>query len=458
MLSLYCTLITLSVLSICFSLGFTSENQSLYISLIPLSFFLCSILFHRVYFVLYKSFVFKAFIAQASIRYLLLPALFASGGILKFGQNSQYIEISMVVMAIEVFFIFFIFQFFSKKHSSIFNQTAHEVTYFGGKFIIPSILSVMFLYIYISGALVNINPIWNLGGFVDQYITQGEELQYNVLGLLIFNTFKVVLVLYVISLIAKSKISKNLKKWLFLIPILGSSLFIVGVSRFSIILNVAVMFSLLSFIMDKKSVRKIIYVSFPIISLIFLFVTIAKFSRYGANVEADSLLTASSLNAYFSGFGNIAMGFEAYEYLNWNEGFLFLFNDIFQNVPLLSNFTTNEYKTVVRFNESMYGHRVWADQIVPASVSGLFHFGYIGLFLYTPFFIALALYMEKMAYKVKFIGYKYIFSFLAINFSLIFMLNVGGFYGTIVRTFIFLFIPILIIKLLTNLKFKMRYL
>src|SRR5690606_4223611 len=100
--------------------------------------------------------------------------------------------------------------------------------------------------------------------------------------------------------------------------------------------------------------------------------------------------------------------------------------------------------------------KLWADHIVPLSISGLFHFGYVGVFVYNPFFIALALFMERVAYRVKYIGYKYVFLYCALVFSLIFMLNLGSFYGSFSRTIVFLLVPVVFLKYLTSLKFNMR--
>src|SRR5690606_18882762 len=143
-------------------------------------------------------------------------------------------------------------------------------------------------------------------------------------------------------------------------------------------------------------------------------------------------------------------GVEAFNTIKWSDSVFYLFNDTLQNVPILSKLTDDTYKTTIRFNEAIYGHKLWADQIVPLSVSGLFHFGYIGIFIYNPFFIVIALFFERCAYQFKYIGYKYIYLYLSVVFSLVFMLNLGSFYADLIKTFLFLFIPMLLLKYFTS--------
>lgn len=455
MVRLFYVLIFLSAISTAYSLVSLSSNQTSLVALLPLTLLICLIVFIKLAFDLSKSFVFKLFLLQASIRYLLLPALYSSGQ--STGRYSTYIEEAILVMVVELVLIFIIFLLFSKKYSLIITNSKLRISYLKGYVFIPLILILIFLYIYTSGATAKITLVWELDNFVDQYITNGETLDIDTLGILLFNTFKVIFILYLISCIKlTNKIKEKQKKWIIMLVIIGSGLFIVGVSRFSFLLNIAVLFALLPSILSEKDTKKIIFTSVPVIIGILIIATIAKFSSKSTELSSDSIITASTLNDYFAGFGNIAIGFDSYEKVKFNESILYFLNDTFQNVPLLSKLTLDEYKTTLKFNESIYGNNSWADQIVPLSVSGLFHFGYIGLFLYAPFFIAMALNMELLSYKVKFIGFKYVFLYLSVILSLVFMLNIGSFYTNLFSIFLFIFIPLFFIKLINSLKFSMR--
>ena len=413
------------------------------------------LVFYNVFNFYKKSFIFKIFQLQAMARYLLLPVLYSSGQLLGIGNESNYLGIAIGVMCIELVIIYTVFFFYAEKQQAVIEKNTLNIQYIKKSFIVPIILVVLFSIIYIGGALDKVNFVWELANYVDQYINQGEELEVDTLSMLLFNTFKVILILYLISLIQQSKIIKRKKIFVTLV-ILASTLVMVGLSRFSMVLNLAVLLAMLPFMFSNKDVKKIFYSTIPFFILILAIASIAKFSRYDEVYSGTSLVSAASINAYFLGFGNIAIGVEAFNTIKWSDSVFYLFNDTLQNVPILSKLTDDAYKTTIRFNETIYGHKLWADQIVPLSISGLFHFGFVGIFIYNPLFIAVALFLERCAYQVKYIGYKYVCLYLSVVFSLVFMLNLGSFYASLIRTILFLFIPILILKYITSLKFTAR--
>lgn len=448
-------LIITSVLSI-FSIMINFENQINYwVVCLPLVYGICGVIFYNTFILLKKSFVFKIFQLQALVRYLILPVLYSSGQSIGVGKDSNYIEVATGIMCIELLIIYSVFLFYAKKQQAVTEKNTLNIQYIKKSFIVPIVLVVLFAIIYLGGALDKVNFVWDLANYVDQYINQGEELEVNTLSMLLFNTFKVILILYLISLIQQFKIIKRKKIFVTLV-ILASTLVMVGLSRFSMVLNLAVLLAMLPFMFSNKDVKKIFYSTIPFFILILTIASIAKFSRYDEVYSGTSLVSAASINAYFLGFGNIAIGVEAFNTIKWSDSVFYLFNDTLQNVPILSKLTDDAYKTTIRFNETIYGHKLWADQIVPLSISGLFHFGFVGIFIYNPLFIAVALFLERCAYQVKYIGYKYVCLYLSVVFSLVFMLNLGSFYASLIRTILFLFIPILILKYLTSLKFTAR--
>lgn len=442
----------LSIFSILINLG---SEISYWVVCLPLVYGICGIIFYNIFILLKKSFVFKLFQLQALVRYLILPVLYSSGQSIGVGKDSNYLEVAIGVMCIELVIIYTVFFFYAKKQQAVTEKNTLNIQYIKKSFIVPIVLVVLFAIVYLGGALDKVNFVWDLANYVDQYINQGEELEVDTLSMLLFNTFKVILILYLISLIQQSKIIKRKKIFVTLV-ILASTLVMVGLSRFSMVLNLAVLLAMLPFMFSNKDVKKIFYSTIPFFILILTIASIAKFSRYDEVYSGTSLVSAASINAYFLGFGNIAIGVEAFNTIKWSDSVFYLFNDTLQNVPILSKLTDDAYKTTIRFNETIYGHKLWADQIVPLSISGLFHFGFVGIFIYNPLFIAVALFLERCAYQVKYIGYKYVCLYLSVVFSLVFMLNLGSFYASLIRTILFLFIPILILKYLTSLKFTAR--
>lgn len=426
-------------------------------SLLPVTFLVLSIIFNKIYKSYSKSNVFKLFILQASIRYCLLPALISTDQIFVAKYDSYYLNISILIMLLELLLIFIVFVSFSKKQkNSYLSESYYIVPFYGRTFIWLLLVSLfLFYYTYYSGAFSKITLIWNLNDYIEQYVTGDEELTGLGFGVISFKLLKSLIALWFISLIYKSKkIANSIKKWLYLLVILLSGTFIIGTSRFSLILFVLPLLILIGYIISENDYKKLFGFTSILMGVALLVTTIAKFTRYGNSVSAESIFSASSINAYFSGPGNIVIGLEAYESMEGYESLFYFINDTFQNVPLLSKITSDEFKGTLKFNEQYYGHSLYADQIVPLSISGLFHFGVIGILFYPMFFMSIALYIERISYKSRFIAYKYLFIFLSINFSLIYMFNVGSFYSSLSSAFLFLFIPFLLIRKFQRIRFR----
>lgn len=445
----------LCILSITYCLFHIGEVGLYTTSLLPFSFLLFTVFFSRIYKSYSDSIVFNIFIGQAIVRYCLLPVLISVDDVFISKYNIGNLNIAALVMIFELMFIFIVFTIFSKKQKISRLRERNHITPLHSKVFILLILCFALYYTYYTGAFNKINLVWNASDYVEKYITGEEDLDISNFGVISFNLSKSIIALLLISLIYKSnKIKQKLKKWLYLLVILLSGIFIVGISRFSFILFIVPLLVLLSRILSKEDFKKIFILASILLSTVLIITTIAKFTRYGNTVSTESILSSSSINAYFAGPGNIAVGINAYEKIQGKESALYLFNDTLQNIPLLSQITSNEYKTTLKFNEEIYGHNLYADQIVPLSISGIFHFSFLGIFFYSSLFITIALLMERLSYRFNFIGYKYVFIFLSVNMSLVFMINIGSSFGSLVSSFLFLLLPFFLINKIQKLRFK----
>ncbi len=424
--------------------------KNLYV--LPLSLTVASILFQKVYSLLKDSIVFNVFIIQAILRYCIIPYKMSFGDTTT-GFDSPSGEIAIFIMVLEFFFVFVCFHFVAKRqYISHLNKTRNLVPVRNSIFIY-GLIALLAIYIYLSGYFYRVNFVWDLGSFVQKYVVEKEEVQNTGLAAILFTPLKTITAIFLISLISSNKnISHNSKKYAYLAVIIISSLFIIGISRLSILFFVLPLLILVSFILDKKSSRKLMIMFFIFIIPVILVASIAKFTRGEQQASTESVLNTSSLNAYFAGPGNVAIGIDAYETLNIKDNILFFTNDIIQNLPGLSKYSLDLYKTNVVFNRTIYGHSFVRDQIVPLSISGLFHFGFIGSFLYAPLFLLIAFYMERKAHKEEFIGYKYVYISLSLTLSMIFMLNIGSMYFAFASCFMFIYLPFYIINNLQKLK------
>lgn len=310
----------------------------------------------------------------------------------------------------------------------------------------------MFLIILNSNFFNKVNLIWDLSNYVEKVMIGGEEIESGSLGGLLFIPFKVALLLILSSFILNAKINKNIKVF-FLVVLIGiSASFIVGASRFSIVTFILPFYFILITIFSKKLKTMINVGLLLIIIPVILITSLAKFTRGDKVATTSTILKTDSYNAYFSGVANVAIGIDSFEDLNDKEYSLFFFNDIFQNVPLLSKLTDNKYKSNYVFNETIYGHREWQIQIVPLSIAGLFHFNILGVGIYSCLFLSLAFYYERKAKKEIYLPYKYVFYSLMFALSLVFMFNIGSMIATIVRSFFFIYFPFYMSNRLNNLR------
>ena len=444
--------ISFCVFSLLYCLFNIGVNNFYTISLLPFSFLVLTIFFHKVYKLLSKSTVFNIFIFQACIRYCALPTLISLDPVFMLDSESYY-NIAILIMVLELLFVFIMFIIFSNKQNDAYINRKINILPLQSKLLLPIFLILIFYYIYTTGAFTKINMIWNLSDYIEQSTISSDSLEETGFGIIFFNLFKSLTALYFISIIYKTnKIKQANKKWLYLTVVFLSSLFIVGSSRLSFILFAIPLLVLIGFLVKVKDYKKIAKAALVFILVLIVSTTIAKFTRYDNVSSIEKVITISSLNIYFSGPQNIAIGLKVYENKKSYESVFYLINDTFQNVPLLSKITVDKYKLTVKFNEEIYGHSLYADQIVPLSISGLFHFSFLGVFFYSSFFITIALYMERLSYKLSFIAYKYLFIYLSVIFSLVFMANLGSLYGSLFGSLLFLFIPFALINMFQRIK------
>ncbi|MFJ1472906.1 O-antigen polymerase [Capnocytophaga cynodegmi] len=415
------------------------------IFLLPLSFIIVSQIYFKTYDLLRNSFVFNVFIIQAILRYFIIPYKVATGGQMT-GGNSEYGETAILIMIFEIFFCFTVFQFISSKQRYAYVNRSQEIKPLEGSITLYLLIVILALYIFSTGYFSKVNPIWNMGQYVEK-VRAGEGAEDTGFGGILFRPFKLIIAIFCTSLIYKSKrINPERKKYYYLIVIFATSLFIVGTSRLSILHFATPLLVMVTLMISKKSSRKLIIAFISFIIPVILITSIGKFSREDKQASTDSFFTPSSLNAYFAGPGNVAIGIEAYEGLKIKDKPLFFINDLLQNFPGLAKYSSDSYKTNMFFNEKIYGHKLYQDQIVPLSTSGIFHFGYWGSFIYAPIFLLVALYMERKSYKETFLGYKFVYIAVSFSLSMVFMLNIGSLYSSIVSSFLFIYIPFFVIN------------
>src|SRR5690554_1188720 len=382
---------------------FLGEKTSYdYVFLLPLSVFILTLFFKRTLLLYNNSIVYYLVLLQISFRYLLLPILIAKGGIMTAGNYTSYGEETIFFMMIEVLSVYLVLAINAYKHKKVIQNNAPIQEFIEPNFILIIILGLTFSYIYLSGYFYKVNYIWELRNYIENKADFDND---SALAGILFYPLRVIISLLFFSLIYTSRLKRNFKI-LFVLGIIAlNSVIIVGTSRFRILFNILPLFFISYIVFNKIKM----YITIGLISIlipVIVISTLAKFKTDYQDSHNTFLTSTATLNAYFSGPGNVSTGLELYfSEEPWNNT-SFLYNDLFQNVPIMSKYTDNKFKTNIFFNEKIYGHRLYQDQIVPLSLNGLIHFGLIGVFIYPMFFIWLALVFERKFFKAKFIDRK----------------------------------------------------
>lgn len=440
------SVLILSLSSILITIFNNGQSHIDYLYILPTTVLLLTLSLYKVYINLSKSLVFNLFIFQVCIRYCVLPILISTGAEL-IGLSSFYLQWGVAVMIIEALACYIVLIIIHTKQKNTYDKYKNNL-------IVPLansnnlLLLIIFIFIalYSLDAFSNINTIWSLNEYVDDSTSSSASI--------FVGPFRALCAIYLINLIYKtSKIKTNLKIWFYLSIVIVSSLFVMGVSRLSTVFYMIPVIYLVTRVISNHDSKKLMIASMGILIASVALSSISKFSRNDSDISLHSLITAKSINAYFSGPGNIAIGFDALEHLNLKltDHLLFLFNDSLQNVVLLSKLTNDSFKTNSTYNLMVYGHTDYADQIVPLATSGLFHFGIVGIFFYSSLILYLAFFFERKSYTSNYLITKYPFIILSTSFSLVFMMSLSSFYSTIISIFLFYYIPFHLIK---NIKLK----
>lgn len=412
--------------------------------LLPFLVFLLNIANGNIFAFFKKSFIFYIIYFQIIIRYIIIPLIISTTGDYFTGFSSTNGTEAIIIMGLELMFIFIVFSIVHKKQYKSYKLRSKSIELLKGGIVTYSILIAMLLLLLSTSFFLKVNFIWELNTYIENVIN--SEIEITSPAGVLFSPFKAILSLLIISIIAKNrKFQNQTKLFLLLIILLVNVILIVGVSRFSIVFSLLPLFFIL-LLMFTSYKKKLILAIIVLIIPVLLITTISKFSRNDKKITTTEILSSASLNAYFSGMGNVATGLDTF----YNNGdinhFAFFTNDIFQNVPIASKLTNEKLQTNFYFNKQIYNDLEAKDQIAPLVTSGFFHFNIFGAFLYGPLFVLIAFYFERKFYRYNFIGYKYFYIHLSIYFSLIFMLNFGAIISTFITSYILLFIPFFFIK------------
>ncbi|GEN67395.1 hypothetical protein CRH01_19630 [Chryseobacterium rhizosphaerae] len=303
---------------------------------------------------------------------------------------------------------------------------------------------LFFLFILIIATnksfLHKLSFVWDISAYLRLKVS-GDLESVSPLVSIMFPVMRAYIVLYIFSFIDSFKLKQSTKLILSIIVVLINATIIVGISRFSIVYASFPLILLLVYFYPVYR-KKIVGYTSAFFGLILLAASVSKFSESTKKADVGGLLSLHQLNAYFGGVANYAIGYDSYKKNDVNpfDKYYYFISDISQNIPLLSKFSNDNYKTNIKFNNQIYGSSRSRDQIVPISVAGLYHFSIYFFYIYIFILTILAFKFEKEAYSTNSPVLFFLYIILAFGCSTSMMINIGSISATLFINLV-VFIP-----------------
>ncbi|WP_155844979.1 hypothetical protein [Chryseobacterium daeguense] len=385
-------------------------------------------------------FIFWIITIQQVVRYLVIPFLFITGDKLKFGATTINEPYAVAMMLVELLFILIAYHIctFSKQSGE---RTAEL------HFLKLNTINTGLFFLFIAIIALNrsflqkLSFVWDIAAYLKLKLS-GDLENVSPLVSIMFPVMRAYIVLYIFSVIDSFKIKQSTKLILSIIVVLINATIIIGISRFSIVYATFPLILLLIYFYPNYK-RKVVTYTSVFFGLILVLASLAKFSGETKKADVGGFFTLHQLNAYFGGVANYAIGYDSYEknVINPSDKYYYLISDITQNIPVLSKFSNDNYKTNIKFNNQIYGAGRSRDQIVPVSVAGLYHFSIYFFYIYIFILTILAFKFERKAYyttnsPVLF----FLYVILAFGCSTSMMINIGSISATLLINLV-VFIP-----------------
>jgi len=429
---------------------FTAYEDPYYrnIYILPLSFGIYLIFLYRSLPRLFGYLVFWIILFQQIIRYFFLPALFPFSDF-HAGRYTQNADYAVGMFAFELLVVFIVLKNIPAKKI---DYSAFKVKTLRINFKSFSILLFMLGFLAVNTSFIQkLSFVWDLSKYLELK-NKGDLDAISPLASITFPIIRMFIFIFIFSCIQRFKIKNKFKVFYSFVLLLLNASIVVGVSRFSIVF--ASLPLLLIIVNQYPRYRKnILIISAVGFSIVMSIISFSKFAE--SEISSDGLsgfLSLSQLNAYFGGLINYSIGIDSYfsNNLSMGDRVKYLTSDIFQNIPLLSSFADENFKTLYKFNAEIYGVFGSRDQIVPISISGLFHWSFLSFFIYTVLITFLAFRFESIASMEKRIVLYCLYFTLAFSCSLLMMINLGSLSATLFMSLV-IFIPLF--KFLYRIKF-----
>lgn len=240
--------------------------------------------------------------------------------------------------------------------------------------------------------------------------------------------------------------------------VLLNSIYVSNLSRIQILVPLIIGMTLCMTFFHRKKERRAIVLAAILIGG--SFVVLLSFLKFFGEGRGDVLNASSfkwwgdTLNMYFSGIKETAIGFKSTSYVNlafgWNRLPL-IFNDLFSGVSLLSNLSDISHTSTILYNYVYFGSTVSTGQIPPNIIEGVYYFGVVLSPIVPAFFTWLAYRLSYLARMKKMLDIKFVYYYATVWAGLILMINFNMIVANIINVALFYLVFVLIGK-----KFKFK--
>ncbi|HCZ9537299.1 TPA: oligosaccharide repeat unit polymerase [Vibrio alginolyticus] len=356
------------------------------------------------------------------IRYLLIPILMMfivvdDNSTIKKPEDTTFLFVNIIFL-FEIFLIFISFEVLN-KHKFVSKPITKD--YLLKRKVYLALFLILLLFIAVNPyAFHDFNFIFTVKDFNKDSGVKSEGV-VSIFTIL----FLTVITSSVLSFISNMKIGALYRCIISCFVLVPHFLFYMGNSRLSLVIGALAWLMVLVRLYPDYNLK----VKYSLISLVgfsFSIVSIIKVTNLtGGGTLSDYLF---SLNQYFAGYFNVQNVYEmrAYNIIE-NKFDTFIF-DIFRNIMGINFFFdfSELRSTTDIYNEYIYGHRLYADQIISSPYQAYLVFGLLGHAFLILIFNYLLIFFSRKACSENNILSSYLFSFISLYLACYFILNTGS--------------------------------
>lgn len=386
------------------------------------------------------------------LRYVISPLLNSIYGVsvqngITPSQDSYTLAIYLIIF--EMITVFILFSLFHKKfYINNVNRDLIKKTNITG-----------WLYVIFCVFLIVIFP-----GLLDRYTfiltaetLESKELEIDVISMipLFLQMGSMVIMVSLLNVFFKKYIKNHSGIFVFLsiVSVIFISSFIIGTSRFSIILPLVT--GLYVVYLIYVNYRKVI-ASISIV-VMFIYVIISTYLKSQTLNSATETISStfqglnSDLQLYFSGITNVAVAIETSNIYNSFQ-ISSILADLTRNIVFINRFFTDNQNIFELFNLVYYNGGIQRDQILPMIGQGYLYFGFILAPVLTAIALLVMMYLDSKSVQTESIFTKFVFSYVTLKFGLLMMAN----FSNLLSFFVNQFLLLVIIFWFNNLLLKKR--